>query len=1381
MLINLDGNIVNRFGDRFPVPFMEKIVVNNNSFEIDVSLYFLKDSADEGDNLWEDYIDSLSTSLQYSVVMVSDFIAGANGTDPYMLSSEEMLLKYGPIRYSDNADTNLFDRIMSNDINILDIVIANNQNTAYDFSVPGSGPYDQFDKDQKIYYTQDATYIKPNHSTVLFVNQLDLLDSSWTQESHYDTNANEIVKFIKTIVIENNLTSGVETLVEDTVANTITAMKNGLDTTFVAFTTSLEQEVYPNGFTDEQKHDIINKNGPANILFSQISDLSYEAISRSSQIQGSKITIYRSPSGEIYDDNVLQSIEGGYYGSAGVSNQDIINSFSDLVVSTNDEATQLKIDSLAFILATFGNNVNILPKLNEFRKTFLETSTATIVGRMHEKLEIRLYNANNAVKRGTILERTLNLSPVVINKTTAAGSTYTPFPENDDYEPSNSNNFIYTRNAKLGAYGLPSGIELTSAELDEWIAQVESEGSDLKEQADNAYASAMNYYHQMLVELTRGLSIAYHRLLRDTTDSAGTHFAYIYIGNDAAKYNLRSEYGLELNTNNAFRVYNGGHLTAEKRHQGGHIEDLYLALSLAYLLFPEDGNPEEFEDAWQSGERTVFDYNTPFFGDFSRQNGVPNSPNGNHLKPIPVDVVRDIRMFEVDLQKFREEYPDFAEVYQSLGDTVIPFSFEIPPMLRASAVNPAYLYDAFYEAFHEEADVEGRYTAGDERSYNEAITSGEGDTGILDVLEWAKFAANNEGYSLDAITNPVDGAYLAGADTIFNAVGVLQTDNESSMTRYFDMYKYVMAPDLRDMSQALDYHKDASWSQIIATDTIYQVDGSQYVDDETIQLYNQHYDKAKFAAACNILEVFLQPLTYVKGLGVDLAYQGFYNFEAARLYQQFVKQYAYYIDFRKKYSLYDNILSSFINLQATLENSTATESAFTQYNFYLNGYIFFDYEKAWTKASLISKVLDPNKIDKLFGRSLGHTFFNLQTARAEKLYDQSTLEERANDDMLSATGDLSDDDLVDYPLDMVSRGYVETKFDSNAHLSAVPIAPEAKLVTAEVSDILNINISDFAGTPMGADGALTDDTSVETTTELYGGMKQPSPTNFDPNVYEMEYPYFITRAFELLGEGADNDYRLVCFEFQDVDGPYSPDISNHATYTTENILGNEQKSENYGESLVFKPNTSLNSLLFTVKINDRTRDLMSVLTKQYYDAVYQDFEFYYQSAIEECSFNNSTDKLNEFFINSIIDYYSDDPHLAPWFSTALVYNIHLDLVTDIWSGDFEQIRLAAINETQILSPLNATLADLEGYRQKLRDFYDFYYDSDDGAVVARLNEFASGRSTTLIFGGHPERGGIESPRGSVAITSIPMVKNVDWLAYSAATGDLVNIDFEDIE
>ena len=173
-----------------------------------------------------------------------------------------------------------------------------------------------------------------------------------------------------------------------------------------------------------------------------------------------------------------------------------------------------KLTPLAYILAAHGNDVNILRRLNDYRKTFIETSTATAVGRMHETFEIRLYNANNAVKKGSILTKTLNLSPVVIDSTTdispsGPDSLFSP----ELFTPEYSNNFIYTRSAKLGAYALPSG-DATSREDAISVAENFRVLSDnAKELRDEQLEMADEYYGKTVAEIAKQIIAAYIRLV----------------------------------------------------------------------------------------------------------------------------------------------------------------------------------------------------------------------------------------------------------------------------------------------------------------------------------------------------------------------------------------------------------------------------------------------------------------------------------------------------------------------------------------------------------------------------------------------------------------------------------------------------------------------------------------------------------------------------------------------------------------------------------------------------------------------------------------------------------------------------------------------------
>jgi hypothetical protein len=234
----------------------------------------------------------------------------------------------------------------------------------------------------------------------------------------------------------------------------VSAMTSGLTTHFVAFTTSLSE--YPNGFTEEQRKQITNAEPQAHIMFKQVSDLSYEQVSADNAIKASEITIFKTPSGEFFDGNVLQSIDSTYYGNSQLTNQDVINTFTDLIGTTSDEELQSKFDNLAYTLTVHGKKSDILVRLNDFRKTFVETSTATPVGRFHEKLEIRLYNTNNAVKNGILVLKTLNVSPTVVDGRETLTIPYEPPTIDEKYDlqyhmshPQLMKNMIQTRQTTL--------------------------------------------------------------------------------------------------------------------------------------------------------------------------------------------------------------------------------------------------------------------------------------------------------------------------------------------------------------------------------------------------------------------------------------------------------------------------------------------------------------------------------------------------------------------------------------------------------------------------------------------------------------------------------------------------------------------------------------------------------------------------------------------------------------------------------------------------------------------------------------------------------------------------------------------------------------------
>ncbi len=130
MPMNINGNFVTRFGNRLPVPYMEKIVVRDASFEIQISFYIKPPNLDEIDSgFYDEYLDSLN-NLKVSIVTVADGIkeSSIDARSGYSLESnpKEFKMKYGPVSIGPTG-TMLFEHLSMNDINILQIATPTNK------------------------------------------------------------------------------------------------------------------------------------------------------------------------------------------------------------------------------------------------------------------------------------------------------------------------------------------------------------------------------------------------------------------------------------------------------------------------------------------------------------------------------------------------------------------------------------------------------------------------------------------------------------------------------------------------------------------------------------------------------------------------------------------------------------------------------------------------------------------------------------------------------------------------------------------------------------------------------------------------------------------------------------------------------------------------------------------------------------------------------------------------------------------------------------------------------------------------------------------------------------------------------------------------------
>ena len=189
---------------------------------------------------------------------------------------------------------------------------------------------------------------------------------------------------------------------------------------------------------------------------------------------------------------------------------------------------------------------------------------------------------------------------------------------------------------------------------------------------------------------------------------------------------------------------------------------------------------------------------------------------------------------------------------------------------------------------------------------------------------------------------------------------------------------------------------------------------------------------------------------------------------------------------------------------------------------------------------------------------------------------------------------------------------------------------------------------------------------------------------------EMLAPYIIPRNYQLVSENSEFlDYRLLCFDFFHVlrnSGPATSDIRQY------------------------------DGVSFTFEFRDYTREVYYALTSSYEEFLNGPFTKYVQAANEFCHYNNIDNYFNDFFAEAMLADYESDPASAPWVSAPVIYNVHLDLLTDQWKGNTDTILVESRNITENIGPNAGTLEQLNSFYEKVQSFYTTFYDPTEGVI-----------------------------------------------------------------
>lgn len=231
----------------------------------------------------------------------------------------------------------------------------------------------------------------------------------------YDAEGNRIIKYIYTA----------EYVSDDTTWGDID------DFYIYAFSTSedLVEEYWNSVETDIPSIDIDVH--WQELLKAEMSDIAYEQVMENGAVPDPIETIWVDINDAAYAETPLQAITSLYYKPEKVTHEEIVESFQELLAEYQEKAqTNSNLldvtNNISLILENYGDQVDLLSRLNHFRRAYPNKSSTTPRGRLYAKYRKKIYTANAAVELGEQLFKKVVQSSKIVDTRGYETGVYEP-------------------------------------------------------------------------------------------------------------------------------------------------------------------------------------------------------------------------------------------------------------------------------------------------------------------------------------------------------------------------------------------------------------------------------------------------------------------------------------------------------------------------------------------------------------------------------------------------------------------------------------------------------------------------------------------------------------------------------------------------------------------------------------------------------------------------------------------------------------------------------------------------------------------------------------------------------------------------------------------
>jgi len=312
-------------------------------------------------------------------------------------------------------------------------------------------------------------------------------------------------------------------------------------------------------------------------------------------------------------------------------------------------------------------------------------------------------------------------------------------------------------------------------------------------------------------------------------------------------------------------------------------------------------------------------------------------------------------------------------------------------------------------------------------------------------------------------------------------------------------------------------------------------------------------------------------------------------------------------------------------------------SAWTNAHFNNYGFFFFDYDKALYETADIGHYFHIDSVLNLLGKTATNSYFKLTKVRYYRYYEYGEDSEQA---LISLA--------TEYKL-------------------AQDSAPEAEsMLWYHRADVAGHDLNNSVAY-VQADYDYSDDTcSVNS--------------------------FLILRNFELARTEGFEGYRMMCFEFQDLQESTVDTLKSDSSPTLEQM----------GDLYTY------DTMWTEVRIRDNTASFTKKMVAAY-NTSYETgggLSDYYDEATTDSNYNEEDDRWTDSFAATQESLYDADPGKAPWVLYPVYYCVFQDLTSKIYDSDMETVKAAAAEISATIHPSYGTVSQFETFFENFEALYD---------------------------------------------------------------------------